>query len=244
MSESEIFGGEAPVEKPKGPSLGDQLLGVFTSPVELFQRTNETPVWAGAMVLLMAASLLMVVVWGLKVDMDAMLRPILEQNPQISASQVDAIISMQSKFILPFAIAGVLIGTPAAFLLVALIRWLVGLGTAEGEKPSYMQALSSVSVSSLTAVPYMVLISVMCLLRKVGGLAPEKLSPTSLAFYIHPENPKLMGLMTQLDLFILAGFVMAYLSARHGMRLKPLGAWICTALAVLGSVVFKVLLAK
>jgi len=244
MSESELFGGETPVAKPKAPGLGEQLMGVFTNPVELFQKLYVAPSWGWALGAILLAGLLMSVVWGFKVDVDLMMRPGLEQNPQVSAAQIDQTISLISRFmpiIMPVAFFFI---TPVALLFMALLYWLVGMSTAEGEKPSFLQAFSAVSVSGLTSVPYMLLITVMCLIRNVGGLAPEKLSPTSVAYYFHPESPKLMGLMTQLDIFVLAGFVMVYLSSRHAMRLKPLGAGLCTAIAVLFSVVFKILLAK
>ena len=110
MSEqpSTLYGEQPDVPRPKAPGLMDQIVGVFTSPVELFQRLNLAPSWGWAMGAVMVASLVITVIWGLKVDVDEMLRPILERNPQIQAAQIDMVIDMQKKFILPFGILGVL----------------------------------------------------------------------------------------------------------------------------------------
>ena len=243
LPESAIFSGGAP-PRPKAPSLWQQIEGVFTDPVNLFRQLHETPVWGGAMVLMVVVFFLMSLVWGLKVDVDAMLRPILEQNPQLSSNQIEQAISLQSKLLVPLSLVAVVVGTPLALALGALVRWLIGMATAEAEKPSYLQALSATTIGGLVTLPYAVLVGLMCLLRQVGGMTPEKLSPTSLGFYIQPENPKLYALCSQVDLFLLAGFVMVYLSTRHTMRLKPVGAILCTALAILFACGFKVLFAK
>lgn len=242
--ESSLFEGGEPLAKPKAPSLVDQFVGIFTEPTELFKKLHATPVWGWAMGALTVSSLVLVVAWGLKVDVDAMLRPVLEQKPQLSGTQIDQVIDFQTRFLMPIGILGVLFGTPFTLLLGALLRWVVGLGTAEAEKPTFMQALSATSVSSLVMVPYALLTSLMCWTQKVGGLAPEKLSPTCVAFYLRPENPKLYGLYAQLDIFALFGFVLVYLSSRHTLRLKASGAAINTAIAVMIVVVFKILLAK
>ena len=244
--ESSLFDGAEEVAKPKvkAPSLMDQFIGVFTEPTELFKKLNAAPAWGWAAGALTVSSLVLIVAWGLKVDVDAMMRPALEQNAQLSGTQIDQVIDFQTRFLMPLAILGVLFGTPFTLLLGALLRWVVGLGTAEAEKPTFMQALSATSVSGLVMVPYALLTSLMCWVHKVGGLAPEKLSPTSVAFYLRPENPKLYGLYAQLDIFVLFGFVLVYLSSRHTLRLKASGAAINTALGVLMVVVFKILLAK
>ncbi|NTW87375.1 MAG: hypothetical protein HGB30_14560, partial [Holophagaceae bacterium] len=122
MSEqpSSLYGEQPEAPRPQAPGLMDQLVGIFTAPVELFQRLHQAPSWGWALGLLMVASLVITVIWGLKVDVDEMLRPTLERNPQIQAAQIDTIVEMQKKFILPFGILAVLFMTPAAMALVAL----------------------------------------------------------------------------------------------------------------------------
>lgn len=244
QSESQLFGGGETPNAPKAPGLGEQLMGVFTDPVALFKKLHDAPSWGWALGAIIVASLIMTILWGLKVDVDAMLRPILEKNPQIAASQIDSIIDMQSKFILPFSILGVLFATPIGVALVALIYWLLGMVTAENDKPSYLQALSATTVSGLVGVPYALLVGLMCLLRRVGGLTVDKLSPASIGYYLHPENVKLYALLNQVDIFLIAGFVMTYFATRHTMRLKVGGAILCTALGVILRVGLSVIFAK
>lgn len=242
-SDSAPYGGEdGPKIKPIG--LMDQIIGVFTEPAETFKKLNAAPSWAWALGALMVVSFVVTIIWGLKVDVDAMLRPIMEANPKVSADQIDTIIDIQKKFIIPFGLLGVLFGIPLISLLVAFFYWLIGKGTAEGNPPSFVQALSSTLVPGLALLPQSLMIGAMCLLRPVGGLTPEKLSPSSLGFYLHPESPKLYALFCQLDLFIIFNYVLIYLGARHLMKLKPAGAMACTALSVAFALVFRVLFAK
>ena len=84
---------EAP--KPKAPGLLEQIAGVFTDPVALFRRLNQTPTWGWALGTILVAAMALTLVWALKVDADEMLRPILERNPQITSAQIDTIIDMQ-----------------------------------------------------------------------------------------------------------------------------------------------------
>ena len=233
---------EAP--KPAAPGLWEQISGVFTEPTKLFQRLYATPSWGWALGAIIALSIVMTIVWGLKVDVDALLRPTMERNPSMDASQIDTAIEMTKKTIIPFGILGALVGTFAGMLIMGFFYWLIGKGTAEAEAPSYRHALTVASVPSLVALPYMLIISVMCFLRTVEGLKPEQLSPTSLGFFLHPENLKLHALLTSMDAFLIASYVMVFLAARHTMKLKAGGAWACALLAVVLSVGMKVLGAK
>ncbi len=49
MSEqpSSLYGEQPEAPRPQAPGLLDQLVGVFTAPVELFRRLNQAPSWAG-----------------------------------------------------------------------------------------------------------------------------------------------------------------------------------------------------
>jgi hypothetical protein len=227
--EAETLYPQSPAEEP-APSLVDQIVGVFTEPVALFKRLHVTPRWGLALVTVMAVSMVAMVVWAMKVDVDAMLRPIMERSGQLGASQVDAAIEMQKKFLLPFGVLGVALGAPLMTLLIGLVYWGIGRATAEGEKPSYVHALSAVAVPSLIMLAQQFLVGAMCLIRPVGGARPEQLNPASLGFYLHSETPKLQAVYNLVDLFTLASFALAYLAARHIMRAKPLGAWILVIL--------------
>ncbi len=239
-----LYGEQPQTPKPPAPSLGDQLIGVFTAPTELFQRLNATPSWGWALGAIIVASIILTVLWGLKVDVDEMLRPILEKNPQIASSQIDMIIDMQKKFIIPFGILGSGFGTAVAVFLMAFFFWLVGKGTAEAEPPSYLQAVSAVAVPSLVRLPYMLLVGAICVVRSFGGLTPEKIAPTSVGYFVHVENVKLHALLYSLDLFFIAEAALLFLAARYTMRLKASGATLCLLITVVLSVGLRVLGAK
>ncbi|GLH73784.1 hypothetical protein GETHLI_22860 [Geothrix limicola] len=221
-----LYGEQPETPRPPAPGLMDQIVGVFTDPVALFKKLNQAPSWAWALGLLIVGGLIITVIWGLKVDVDEMLRPILERNPQVQASQIDMIIEMQKKFILPFGILGVLFGIPAVTALVALFYWLIGKAMPEEAAPSYLQAFSAAVVPSLVKLPHMILLIVICLMRPIGGLTPDKIAPTSLGYFIHVESLKLQAAFYSLDLFSIAEVVLAYFALRHLVRMKSAGALI------------------
>lgn len=231
-------------EASRAPGLMEQFVGVFTEPGLLFTKLRKTPSWGWALGAGIFAALVMAVTWGLKVDADAMLRPVLESNPQISSDQIDKIIEIQGRFMLPIAVLQTLFIVPIICAFMALVYWLIGKGTAEGDKPSYLQAFTVATVPGLVMVPHSLLTALMCLLKPVGGSTPDKLAPTSLGYYFTVGNPKLQALFFSLDIFILGYFFVLYLAARKTMNLKPLGAGLCTAVVVLFMVGFKVAFAK
>jgi hypothetical protein len=241
---STLFGEQPETPKPPAPSLADQIVGVFTSPTELFQRLNLTPSWGWALGTIIVAAIILTVLWGLKVDVDEMLRPILEKNPQIQSSQIDMIIDMQKKFIIPFGILGSVFGTAIAVFLMALFYWLVGKGTAEAEPPSYIHALSAVTVTSLVRLPYMLLVGIICLVKSIGGLTPEKIAPTSVGYYLSVESVKLHAFLYCLDLFFIAEMVLIFLAARYTLRLKTSGAALCVLIMLVVGIGSRVLFAK
>jgi len=239
-----LYGDQPEPPPPSAPGLLEQIVGVFTSPVELFQRLNRAPSWGWAMGVLIAGALIITVIWGLKVDIDEMLRPMLERNPQIQSSQIDMIIDMQKKFILPFGILGALFGTAAALSLVALFYWLIGKALPEGDAPSYTQALSAAAVPALVKLPHLLLIAVICLVRPIGGLTPDKLAPTSLGYFLHVEGLKMQALLYTVDLFYLAEAALAFLALRHLLRMKTIGALLCVLLPMAFAIGLRVYGAK
>ena len=246
MSEQPIslYGDQPESPKPVAPGLLDQIVGVFTSPVDLFQRLNKAPSWAWALGLTILGAVIVTVIWGLKVDVDEMLRPILERNPQIQSSQIDTIIEMQKKFILPFSLLAALFGPALVMALVGLFYWLVGKGLSESEAPSYPQALSAAIVPGLVKLPFTLLLIVICLVHPVGGLTPDKIAPTSLGFFLHVDSFKLQAFYYSLDLFYFAEAGLAYLALRYLLRLKTLGALICVLVPLALSIGLRILGAK
>ncbi len=125
-------------------------------------------------------------------------------------------------------------------LFFGLMFWLVGLGTKAAKKPNFLQAMSASAVPSLVLVPWMLMIGVISALRDVGSQIPDRLAPSGLAFYLRPENPKLYALLAQVDPFTIAYFALTYLATRHLMRLKVNEAALCTALAVVISLGWRI----
>jgi len=219
------------------PGLVDQFVGLLTEPVALFRRLNRTPVFWGALLVLTVTAVASTLIWGLKVDVDAMLRPALEKNPALSADQIDSAISIQGKFMFPFSVVGALLGTPIAIAFFALINWGLACLFPEGERPTYKQAMSAVAVTGLLGALRNVLVMVMCLLRPVGGATPEKLVPTNPGFFVHVANPKLQALLTSLDLLTIGSLVLGFLAMRHVLRGRAVAAWISTTLGILAALV-------
>jgi uncharacterized protein YneF (UPF0154 family) len=241
---SSLYGDQPEAPQPKSPGLVDQILGVLTNPVELFQRLAKAPSWGWALGAVIVAALLLTVIWGLKVDVEEMLRPTLEKNPQIASSQIDMIIAFYKKFLLPLSLFSTLFFTAAAAFLTALFYWLVGRKTAVSQPPSYRHALSAVTVPSLVRLPYMLLVTLICLVKPIGGLTPEKISPTSVGYYLQVESVKLHALLYALDLFFVAEVVLLFLAARHTMRLKTQGAAGCILITLVLGIGLRVLGAK
>ena len=239
-----LYGNQPQATPPQAPGILDQIIGVFTGPVELFQRLNKAPSWAWALGVITVGALILTVIWGLKVDVDEMLRPILERNPQVQASQIDMIIGMQKKFILPFGILGALFGPAAVMALVGLFYWLVGKYLPEAEAPSYPQALSAAIVPGLVKLPQMLLLIIICLLRPIGGLTPDKIAPTSVGYFLQVESLRLHAFLYSLDLFYLAEALLTYFALRHLVRMKTMGALLCVLLPMALGIGFRILGAK
>jgi hypothetical protein len=248
MSESNppesLYGQEPAPPAVKAPDLMEQLVGVFTEPGALFTRLEATPVWGGALALLTALNTAVAVLWARRVDVDAMLRPVLEANPKIPAESIDNIIAMQGRMMLPFSVLGGLLGLAVVSLVLALVYWIVGAWTHEGRKPTYRQAFSATIVSSLVGAPKAVLLGIVCSLKAIGGAKPDALSPTSLGFYVVPDSVKLHAFFNALDLFTFASILLIYIATRRTMRLKASGAAICAAIAALLMIALPVLGAR
>jgi hypothetical protein len=235
MSDSLYGAPQAPLTNaPKPPSLLEQIEGVFTAPKALFERLSQAPSWLPALLLAVGLGLVVAIAWGLKVDADAMLRPMLERNPQLGPDQIDQIITMQSKFMLPFGVLGVLLGIPVISLIAGLINWGLGRGLTEpgANPPSFLQGLSATIVPSLIRLPETLIIITLCLFKPVGGLKPNQLAPTSLGYFLHPASPKLQELYYALNPFTIASMVMFYFAMRHTVKAKASGAAIAVGIFV------------
>src|SRR5262249_49229635 len=224
----------------KTPTIWGQLGGLYTDPTAMFQRLARAPSWGQALWILLLVGWVMMALWASKVDVDALQRPILEQNSQLSPGQIDQAIEVSRRFILPIALFSNMLRSFFGVLTLGLVFWLFALSTDGSSKPSFLHALSAATVPGLVLVPWMLMIAAICASKPVGAQIPERLAPSGLAYYIHPGDPKLYALSAQVDPFVVAYYVMLFIAARHTMRLKSGDALVCAALAALLTIGWKV----
>ncbi len=241
--EAALFGGAAAPAKPKAPTLMEQIEGVFTGPVELFKKLHDAPSWVPALVITLVLTLVLGLVWSFRVDVEAFLRPILERDPKIPADAIDRIIDIQKKFMPVFAAFGPIAVAIGVFIM-GLIYWGLGNAFAEDTKPTYSQALVVSTVPGLVMIPWMLLIIVLCILKGPVAVPPERVSPTSIGYFMATESPKLAAFFFSLDLFAIASWILVFLGCRHTLRMKPVGAFLCAFAVALISIGLKVLGAK
>ena len=235
--------GEAQSEPPQSPrpqSVSDQLMGVFMGPVEVFQRLRRAPSWVGAFLLTLTAALFATLAWAAKVDMEAAARrkfEVLEQafHMNIPADVMDKALEQAATQGKPFISSslGVILGVPLVLLIMAAILFAFAKFGGQDEEVSFRHAWAATIVHGLSMVPISILAGIMCLIRAVGG-APSyaSLAPSTLSFWIQPENPWLRGLLSVVDPFYLFSFVVLFLAGRHTLRLKP---WAnITVIAIMG----------
>jgi hypothetical protein len=144
-----------------------------------------------------------------------------------------------------FGIVGGLFNMPFFIFLGGLIYWGIGLMSRENAewRPTYQHGLAVASVTALVTVPYMLIGTIMALLQPVGVLRPDQIIPSSLAYWMETDNPKLSVLYSSIDVFLLLQFVMIFLATKYTLRTKTWGAALCVALAMLMPVL-RVLTAK
>jgi hypothetical protein len=224
----------------QAPTVWEQLAGVYSEPIALFQRLSRKPRWGQAFWLVIAAAFLMMTFWALKVDVDALQRPVLEKSASLTASQIEQTISVSQRFILPMTYISATLRNLFGVLAMGFVFWLVAVTTNEKQKPTFLHAVSAATIPNLILIPYMLMIAVVCMLRPVGARIPERLAPSGLAYYLQPHNARVYGLLAQIDPFIIGYFVLMYFAVRHVMRLKTSDAAICTTLAVVLTVAYKV----
>jgi hypothetical protein len=127
---------------------------------------------------------------------------------------------------------------------MAFLYWLIGKVSAEAGAPDYRHAYCATVVPGLVALPKLAIMVLICFLKPIGGITPEKLAPTSLGYFIAVDSVKLHALLYSLDLFSVAGMVLLFLAARHTLKLKPAGALACALVGAVFQVGLQVIFAK
>jgi hypothetical protein len=96
----------------------------------------------------------------------------------------------------------------------------------------------------LVKLPQMLLQAFICVTHPIGGLTPEKISPTSIGYFVHVESLYLQTMLFTLDLFYFAESAMAFLALRHICRMKFTGALVCVVVPIAVEIGFRMLGAK
>ncbi|MDR2560321.1 MAG: YIP1 family protein [Holophagales bacterium] len=223
--------------KPLG--MMDILSGVFSEPVELFQRLSKNPQWIGALVILTVSAILLTLAWAYRVDavdylMDQMERVGGAQLAKLSEADIERVVEIQARLLGPMSAISVLFMTPIVVFFSGLIWWGIGLMSREDQnwRPTYMHGLVAAAVPGLVAVPYYIIGALMAILKPVGMLRPDQIIPSSLGFWLQTDNIKLSVLYGKIDIFLLAGYVMLFFAMRHTLRAKPWGAALCVVLSL------------
>lgn len=208
------------VPTPPTPGLLDQIVGVFTNPAALFEQMRPAPKWLGAILLMAALGLTLSLIWAFRADFELLIRETLERQGKAIPDGLESIAAIQKKFALFGSIGAVLVGVPLVVAASAGVLLLIGQQGTMDEVPTYRQCLAADVVPSLVKLPQVILTLVAIAFRDVGGATPDKLVPTSLAFWVHPENIKVAALLTWVDPFAIAYGVIYLLALRHLLRLK------------------------
>lgn len=250
MSEPESLYGSSEQSTPKAPppSLLDQFVGVFTEPTETFKKLRETPSWIPALVLAIAVSLVVMLLWAWHVDMAEVTRRQMEMMKNTfhlnipDSAMDDAIARQDGKHPWISAVLGPLLATPIIYIIVALIVWgFAYLGRQEdGDAPSFVQAFSVTSVHYLVTLPSMFLAGAMALIQPVGGRNIQELMPTVLSFFVKPESGLLRGLFGLVDPLWIFSFVVLAMGMKHALRAKGWAIGACLALFGFFGVVFRI----
>ena len=238
-----LFSGVDVAPAPAAPSLLEQLNGIFFEPVTLFRNLHRAPAWIGATLLMAMLTLTATTIWGMRVDVDAMLRPSLEADASVNPAQIDRIIDVQSKILPVFAPIGTIVAIAMLTFLPALLFYWLARAYGEGET-TYRHALAATAVPNLVMLPMLVALVAIVALRHIGGEKLDELLPFSVGYFVHPENVKAAALLRQVNPFVIAVYVMTYLALRHTLRVKPAAAWSGTLLCAAAAIAFRVLAAR
>ncbi len=105
-------------------SLG-RLVGALVSPVGTFRSIAERPTWAVAMAVLVLAAVVTNWVAAPRIDWAEETREAFERRGGGSEGEIEQAVEIQERFGKWIAIAGVAIGGPIVYLVIALVFWVV-----------------------------------------------------------------------------------------------------------------------
>lgn len=238
---SSLYGDPGPEPAPaKAPSLMEQVVGIFTEPSALFSKLRLSPSWAPAFILILVVTLAAMMAWASKVDMAAATVHQMERTQEIfkidiPASAIDdAVSKVEGKQPYVRSLLGGAFGTSFGMLVIALVIWgCAAMGTREGEeKPTFGQAFSVTCVQGLVTLPTMLLAGIMALIRPVGGLQVQQLSPLSLGYFITPESMWMRGLVGLADPLWIFSFLILAVGMKVALRSKDWAIGLCLGICL------------
>ncbi|MCL1894296.1 MAG: YIP1 family protein [Holophagaceae bacterium] len=229
-------------EQQKPLNILDIISGVFSEPVELFKRLSKKPQWGGAMLVVIILTVAFSATWAFRVDAVEFLLAIYDralphstQLQAMSQDDIEKLAEMQAKILPIGGLFQSLIVAPIFIFICGLIYWAIGLVSKEDQrwKPTYQHGLVAATVPSLVTIPYLLLGTVMTIMNPVGIKKANQMVPSSVAFWLETDSPKLEAIYGLLDPFILAQFVMIYFAVRYTLRAQSWGAILCVAIALM-----------
>ena len=103
-----------------------RVVGVLFSPTRTFEVIRERPTWLVAVVVLVAVSMISGYFVVQKLDIEDVVRSSIgNSSRQLSENQLEQAIAIQEKVIPVVSVAGPVVFLPAAFLLTALLFWVL-----------------------------------------------------------------------------------------------------------------------
>lgn len=214
-----LYGSEEPQPKlPSTPPPGllEQLLGVFTAPGDLFDRLQQTPAWVGSYFLLATLSSVFTITWVFRLDWIAFIADQAEKAGKPAQQIPESALG----FIRGIGAIQMVAVSFGLMLLIGLILW--GLGrwlSSERASLRFGHAMAALTVPSLVKLPALLLGTITVATHAIDIQTPEKLLPTTVGYYLHPENPKLQALLHSLDPFAVAYGVLGYMALRRILKL-------------------------
>lgn len=248
--ESPLYGGATPPQGPEAEPQGivDQLVGIFASPKEVFERLRRSPNFVPGLTLILLVPLVALFLWAQKVDMAAATERQMEvagrlMGRPIPQSAIDDAISKLHGQPYVKTLVGHLLGAPFVMCIQALLVWafaLIGRREEDGEA-TFRQAFSVVTLQGLVIVPAMLLAAVVLAVKSFGGTSLMMMMPTHLAYFLEVESPFQRGLLTLVDPLYIWSYVLLYLGMKHTLRARPVGIVLLMALFGLFGIAGRVL---
>lgn len=208
-------------------SLGQRIVGLFSSPVKVFGSLRPRPVWLDVFLISIVAGVLTFLPIQGMVRRDSLDKSVqrIEKMENLSQEQKDRAIEQQETIMngpifLWSALGGVLIGTPLILLFWGLLVWLF-YGFISGGDLTYRQSLAAVTHLNVLFIAAAAIKIPMMLAKGSIQVA------TSLALFSPDNDPQSMlyAFLDSFDFFTLAILAVMAVSMPALARVTPRRSW-------------------